>query len=160
MLSSLQQKAVWDGWLSSEIRFCYFADLTGRHQRKQRFLTWTILVFSCGSFAAIIYELPGNLHWVRALAALATAGLSLWSLTAKNERLAIDCSDLSFKWNVLSKQFERLWDDMYADAASKTLTDLDAKEAELSKTGTTLPYDKKLMLKWEDYVKMHHREGT
>ena len=49
MLSELQQKRVWDGWLSAENRANYFADLSRGYHRKQRLVTWAMLVLSSGA---------------------------------------------------------------------------------------------------------------
>jgi len=49
MLSEPQQKRVWDGWLSAENRANYFADLSRGYHRKQRLVTWAMLVLSSGA---------------------------------------------------------------------------------------------------------------
>jgi hypothetical protein len=158
MLSSLQQKAVWEEWLSAEIRANYFAELAGHYQRKQRFITWATLAFSSGAFATLISDwLPAKFRWIRPAAAFVIVALSIWSLTAKNERNAIECSDLHFKWNVLAGKFERLWDDMYSESAPDTLINLQERSAEISKSCTTFPNNRKRMLKWEQYVVLRHK---
>jgi hypothetical protein len=157
MLSSLEQKAVWEGLLGSEIRANYFADLASRYQHRQRLITWAILVFSSGAFLSLVTDgLPLSLHWIRPTAAFITAGLSFWSLTAKNERCAIDCSDLHFKLNILSQKFERLWDDMYSETAGENLRELKEQGAELSRTSINFPVKSELMLKWQKHVELHH----
>jgi hypothetical protein len=158
MLSTLQQRAVWEGMLGAEIRANYFADLAGRYQQKQRLLTWGTLLFSSGAFATIISDwLPQDLRWIRAAAALMAAALSLWSLTAKNERTAIECSDLHFKWNRLAREFDRLWNDMYTDSAADTLWSLQEKAGDIAKSCTSLPNKERLMVKWEKRVILDHQ---
>jgi hypothetical protein len=161
MLSALEQKRVWDGMLVAEIRANYFADLCGRYQSKQRLLTWGTLLFSSGALATVISDwVPHNLAWIRPVLAFFTAALSLWSLTAKNERCAIDCSDLHFKWNTLSRAFEDLWDDMYADSAATQLREFERRAAEYSRTGTAFPNKHRLMVKWQDHVVRHRLPAT
>ncbi len=157
MLTDLQQKSVWDGWLSSEIRGDYFAELCGRYQRKQRFITWTTLIFSSGAFVTLVSDwLPPKWRVIRPIVAFGIVALSIWSLLAKNEKNGIECADLHSKWNGLACEFERLWNDVYSDSAEKTLYSLQDRQTELSTRGTNFPNKKRLMLKWERHVVKHH----
>jgi hypothetical protein len=157
VLTALQQKAVWEGRLSAEIRTCYFADLSHRHQRKERWIIWASLVFSSGAFATLVSDwLPPRLRWITPVAAFVTVALNVCSLTASNERNAIECSDLHFKWNRLAREYERLWDDMYNDSALGTLDSLQERSAEISRGSTRFPNNKKLMLKWANHVILQH----
>jgi hypothetical protein len=142
--------------LAAEIRSYYFADLCGRFQWRQRFATWATLFFSSGALATFVSDwLPHNLAWIRPALAAVTVALSLWSLVARNERNSIDCADLHMKWNAASKEFEDLWDDMYSDEAGQRLRSLEARATEYSRTGTSFPNKRKLMIKWEDHVVQH-----
>jgi hypothetical protein len=161
MLSSLEQKRVWEGMLAAEIRAHYFAYLCGRYQLKQRLLTWATLLFSSGALATLISDwVPHRLAWIRPVLAFFTVALSLWSLTAKNERNSIDCSDLHFKWNTVGHEFEDLWDDMYSDSAPETLRALERRTAEYSRSGTGFPYKRRLMVKCEDHVVQHRIQAS
>jgi hypothetical protein len=156
-LSALQQKAVWDGWLSSEIRANYFADLCHRYQRTQRAVTWLTLVASSGALLAFLTEsLPPEWSWIRAGLAAAAAALSLWSVTAQNQKRATDCSDLHARWASLSNSYAALWDAMYSPDALRTLNELKAREVEISKSSNTFPNRRKLMIRWQDHVQRHH----
>lgn len=74
MLSQLQQKNVWENWLSSEMRANYFADMANRYQSRQRALTWFTLLFSSGAALAIVTEwAPQGFEWIQAVLALLTA---------------------------------------------------------------------------------------
>ena len=157
MLSQLQQKNVWENWLSSEMRANYFADMANRYQTWQRVLTWLTLVFSSGAAFAIVTDwLPQGFGWVRAALALLTAAVSLLSLVEQNQKRATDCSDLHFRWNRLAAEYEDLWDNMYADNAELQLKALGEKEAELSKSSTAFPNRPRIMLKWQEHVERHH----
>ena len=120
MLTELQQKSVWEAWLSSEIRANYFAELCGDYQWRQKSATWLTLLFSSGAFVAIVADIPPAWSWVKPVCALLAAGLSFLSLVAQNQKNGIDCSDLHFKWNRLAAEYEALWDDMYAEDARKS----------------------------------------
>jgi hypothetical protein len=54
MLSELQQRSVWENWLSAEIRANYFAESCLIYQRRQRVVTWLTLAASSGAFATLI----------------------------------------------------------------------------------------------------------
>lgn len=157
MLSQLQQKNVWENWLSSEMRANYFADMANRYQSRQRALTWFTLLFSSGAALAIVTEwAPQGFEWIQAVLALLTAAASFLSLVEQNQKRAMECSDLHFRWNRLASEYEALWDDMYADDAELKLKLLTEKIAELSRSGTAFPYKERVMLKWQEYVQRHH----
>jgi fucose 4-O-acetylase-like acetyltransferase len=157
MLSELQQKAVWESWLSSEIRANYFADLSYRYQFRQRALTWLTLAFSSGAFATLVTDwLPVEFAWIKAALVFLAAALSLWSLVVQNQKNATDCSDLHFRWNKLAGEFESLWGHMYSEDAAILLEALKEKGAELSKSGTAFPNKARLMEKWQEHVVQHH----
>ncbi|MBI1956573.1 MAG: hypothetical protein HYS38_09290 [Acidobacteria bacterium] len=158
MLSQLQQKNVWENWLSSEMRANYFADLANRYQFRQSMLTWLTLLSSSGAALAVVTDwAPRGLGWIKAALVLVTAALSLLSLVQQNQKRAMECSDLHFRWNRLAGEYEALWDDMYADDAELKFKLLAEKTAELSKSSTAFPYRERIMLKWQDHVERHHR---
>lgn len=155
-LSALQRKSVWEGWLSAEIRAHYFAELCHDFQWVQRVVTWGILAASSGALASLVAGLPDGWHWLRPALALATAGLSLWSLVANYSKNSSDCSDLHLRWNRLAIDYQALWEDMYTVKAPERLSELLQRDAELSKSSTALPNREPLMRKWQARVVNHH----
>jgi hypothetical protein len=154
MLSDLQRKDVWEGWLGGEIRANYFADMAGRFQTEQKILTWMTLVFSsgaAGSFIADWFPL-----WVKPVLMLLTAVISLYMLLQKNQKRITECADLHFRWSRISNEYKALWDDMYSSSALDRLRELEEKEAELSKSSMVIPNNGQAMLKWQDYVIRQH----
>ncbi len=161
VLSQTQQRAVWEGWLGAEIRAYYFADLGYRDQRRQQLVTWLTLASSSGAAVTLIADwLPPDLGWIRPVLALATAGLSLWTLVAHYQKNATDSADLHFRWNTLAARYQALWDHMYDPDAPVTLQQLKQIAAEISKSSMALPYDADRMGKWQDLVEAHHRSDT
>jgi hypothetical protein len=152
-LSEAQQKNVWDGWLGAEIRANYFADLCGRYQRWQRLITFATLLTSSGAVAAILRNLDPA---VQLSLALLTAALSLWSTVHNYNKSGTDWSDLHFRWRTLARQYEALWQDMYAPDSPATLAALLVKDAEIGKSSTAFPHRERLMAKWQDHVVSHH----
>jgi hypothetical protein len=158
MLSDLQQKDVWEGWLGAEIRANYFAAMCSRYQTHQKVSTWAILVFSSGAAATFITDwLPPKMQWVRPGLAFLTACVSIFSLIQQNQKRTTDCADLYFRWSRLGTEYKALWDDMYSLDALQRLRALDEKQAELSKSSTVIPNDERTMLKWQNYVQQQHR---
>jgi len=157
VLSESQQKDVWEGWLGGEIRSTYFADMAQRYQTRQTFLTWTTLLLSSGAAASLLSDwLPVELHWVRAVLAVLTAGVSFAMLLQQNQKRITECADLHFRWHRLASEYKGLWQDMYADTATARLRELEEREAELSKSSMSIPNRKRIMLKWQDYVEEQH----
>jgi hypothetical protein len=158
MLSDFQQTTVWESWLSAEIRAAYFAELVQRFQSRQKFLVVGGLLLSSGATITLLTAIvPPNLNWIKPTLTLLAAGLSLWSLVAKNERSSIDCADLHLRWNTLALQYETLWSNMYADDAVTKLIQLRTDELTISKSSTSLPSYTRLMEKVQQNVVLQHQ---
>ena len=161
MLSELQQKDVWEGWIGAEIRTSYFADMAQGYQTQQKVFTVMILLFSSGAAATFITDwLPENMAWVKPLLALITATLSFINLIQQNQKRVTECSDLHFRWNRLASEYKSLWGDMYSEEARARLEGLEEKAAELSKSSMAIPNKKRTMLKWQAYVNEQHGLAT
>lgn len=158
MLSEFQQQAVWDGWLSAEIRSGYFAELVTRYQARQRYLVVGGLLLSSGATVTLLTTVvPPAYAWIKPLLTVLAALTSLWSLVAKNERNAIDCADLHLRWNNLAAEYEAIWANVYADDAEARLAQVRKEESLLSKSSTSMPRYDRLLAKVQDNVMMHHR---
>ena len=89
MLSELQQKNVWENWLSAEMRANYFADMANHYQSWQRALTWLTLIFSSSAALVIVTDwAPQGFEWIKAVLALLTAAVSFLSLVQQNQKSA------------------------------------------------------------------------
>lgn len=154
-LSDLQRRAVWDGWLSAEVRAFYFADLCGRFHSRQRLATWAVLLASSGAFLTLItvWQAP---DWLRAALALSAAAMSLWLLVAQYQKQATDCADLHARWRSLAHDYRALWDRMYSPDAGTQLEALVQREVELGRSSTSLPNDTKRMERWQSHVEAHY----
>ena len=158
MLSEAQQKRVWDGMLGEEIRADYFAELAGIYLWRQRAATWTTLFLASSSVATLLADrVPPE--W-RLEFAIATTAVSLYSIVMQNQKLSVDAADLHASWNRLSTEYERVWENVYAEDAMSTLTALTERSIELSKSGTLFPNLPKKMLKWQKYVEEQRLSHT
>src|SRR5271168_4492938 len=97
MLSDLQRKDVWEGWIGGEIRANYFADRAGRFPTEQKVLTLMTLLFS--SAAAVTFITDWLPEWVKPTLMLLTAAISLYLLLQQNQKRITECSDLHFRWS-------------------------------------------------------------
>ncbi len=161
MLSDLQQNAVWERWLSAEIRAAYFASLVQTLLLRQRVLVVTGLVLTSGATLTLVTSVvPPNLYWIKPTLTLLAAFISLWSLVARYERNSIECSDLHSRWSTLALHYEELWSNMFLDDAAKRLFELKTDEVALSKSSTSQPAYAGLLEKAQENVMMHHQQQS
>jgi|ERR1700691_3120975 len=110
MLSELQRKDVWEGWIGGEISANYFADRCSYFQTEQKLLTLMTLLFSSGAAVTFITDwLP---LWVKPVLMLLTAAISLYLLLQQSQKRVTECADLHFRWNRLAGEYKALWDDI------------------------------------------------
>lgn len=153
MLSEAQKDRVWEGLYLCEVRHLHYAHLSRRFQSWQTFLTWTMLVSSSGTFAALVTVVAVVHPMVPRLLAIAATGVSFYSLLARKERKAIDSSRLSVDYALLAQKYETLYDNM-ASATPKKLGELDDKRIGFLERAQALGYSKKLMLRAQKQVEM------
>jgi hypothetical protein len=159
-LTDFETKTLWDLWLSAQIREGYFALLSRRYQVYQKWLTVGTLFFSSGALLTVLTtKIPAAYSvWLIPIFTTLTAIMSAVSLVARNERNAIDCQDLHKRWLTLANDYQKLWNNVYADDASEKLEALQEREAELSRSSAAMPQVTSLLVKVQDNVVMHHRE--
>jgi hypothetical protein len=148
------QTRIWNGWLSAEIRGCYFAELVSVYKGRQKKLTWAILLFSSG--ASITIASHWSVEWPKLVLALITTALSLFSLVERFEDRALKCSDLHLDWNRIANGYRDIWENMYAEDAEEKLRDLSEQELSASKAGLEVPDDDDRLVKCQEYVESQH----
>ena len=139
MLSDAQIKRVWEGMLGAEIRAKYFAEVSGRYVRNQRWATWFTLLFASSNAAALLAEIPQNLAWIRLALAVCVTGTSVYLALAGNMQKAFDCSNLHESWSRLHQGYRAIWEGIDADDALEVLNDLDTRATGVSKSSVSLP---------------------
>ncbi len=156
MLSDYQVKLVWEGMLGAETRAAYFGELSHRLLARQKWLTLASLLLSSGAGVALITSaVPAHLGWIKPAMAFLAAGIGLWSLVARNDRGSIDAADLHSRWLTVALSYEAIWEDVTQEDALEQLRVCQMREAELSKSSTSLPDIARLMVKAQDLVIMH-----
>ncbi len=155
MLSEFQQRDLWERWLAAEMRSNYFADRAHHYASIHGWITWGTLLSSSGAAITILSgsSVP---QWIKPTLAIIAAGLSLLSLAKQFQKRSFECSELQYKWNRLAYEAESLWNDTWANDAEARLQEIAEKAAELSKAASTIPYNERVMLKWENQVLQHH----
>jgi hypothetical protein len=156
-MSDYQIELIWQGLLGAEIRAAYFGELSHRLLRTQRLLTLASLLLSSGAGVSLLTSVPTQYSWIKPAMAFLAAGISLWSLVAKNERGSIDAADLHLRWNKLAMGYGDLWANVHIDRAAEQLAKLRDQEADISKSSTAMPDKKSLMLKCQENILMHHQ---
>ena len=157
-LNELQRKRLWEDLLLAEARSYYFGDLAARYNRVQRVITWLSLIASSGAMLTAVsgaVAASGQV-WIPAVLALATSGITFYSLVAQNQKRASDATDLHTRWAKLARSYERLWEDRYADDALARLDAIEDSDPELSKPAVGLPWDRKRMRRWQEHVEYLH----
>ena len=103
-------------------------------------------------------------HLARPFCAIAAAALSGYSVAMQNQKFAVDSADLHARWNRLAKEFESIWENVYADDASEHLNALDDRAIDLSKAAASgIKYDERRLLRWEEHVvqnRLAHGNGA
>jgi hypothetical protein len=158
MLTEQQRKDVWEGWLSGEMRACYFADLCGRSARRDRWIMWATFVLSSGAAYALVAGLRDGFVWVAPTLALLTAALTGYSLAAQHRQSASQMSDVASQWSSLSLAWKTLWETQHDPDAPKTLAALLQREESISKVCYPLPVKRRLLAKWQDHVLAQHAD--
>ena len=153
-LSDTQIDRLWKDMLGAEVRALYFAELVGRLNQRQRRLTMTGLAASSGAVVSFVLEFPG-LTPVRTALPLIAAAANLVLLVQQYQRSAVDAADLHFRWQKLAKDYEKLWENVYADDAGEQLESLTGRATDISRAGNGFPYEPKVMLRWEQHVIQH-----
>jgi hypothetical protein len=157
MLSEAQQKRVWEGMLSAEIRAKYFADFSGRYQTRQKNATLATLFFSSGAVVTLLGNLPSQLNWLRLTLAACAALTSIYSALSGNNKKAFDAATLHERWGQIFRGYRAIWEDVEAEDAHSRLSDLDENSAKASQLALTLENDQKVMNKWQNHTEREYQ---
>jgi len=153
MLSDPQIRRLWEEWIGAETRAYWYAELSTRHQQRQRIITILNLVFSSGA-AVLFFTSIGLAPYVAVLSAIASA----ISLAEQNYRRVIVADDLHSKWSRIALECTRLWESSFSDDAADGLWQIENMVFDASQSSVSAGFklDAKAMAHWQDVVQMHH----
>ena len=141
------RKLVWEDMLCADMRANYFAELVGNYQRWDKWIRVGVLVASSGAVATALSQLDVLFKLVAPI--LATAG-SFWLLMSHYGSLARDAADLHAGWNEISRDYERLWNNLDVQDAETLYYRIYERGDVLSKTGTKFPNKTDRLEHWLD----------
>jgi len=158
MLNEFQTTRVWENMLAAETRALYFADLASRYTREKQWITGVSFFLASGAAASLIGKLP---QWVPLVASAAVAVLSAYSMAVGLDRKISTMAKLHSSWNLISLEYQRLWNHPDSDDAEAQLDAVFQREKEPSELGATeAPNNQKLLGKWQEYVFDRYRSLT
>jgi hypothetical protein len=157
-LTELERKRLWESWIAAEMRGHYFAELAYLYRRRQQIATWSTLVLSSGASIALLRGMGDDWQWVAPVLTLLTAAVSIYSVTAQNQKQSTDAAELHLGWRGVAADYQRLWESgMYSPDAKERLDAIEARSASLSKAGTSFPANRRRLVKWQKYVEQQLR---
>jgi len=121
---------------------------------QKKWITALSFFLSSGAAATVLARMPG---WVPILLSLAAAAITAYATVFGLDSRTRSMADLYWRSNQLASDYERLWNNVYAEDAAKTLSDLLRRDADIAKIAVTeAPSDQKRMGRWRDYVFVQH----
>ena len=154
MLTNGQIEEVWKRQLDAETRAFYFADLANWYTTQKKWIS--ALSFFLAS-SAVVTLLAKMTAWVPVALSIITAVINAYSSAFGLDSRMRSMAKLYSQNSQLASDYERLWNNVYADDAASVLDGLIRRDREISETATTeAPNDQKRMGRWQDYVFTQH----
>jgi hypothetical protein len=158
MLTEHEVGRIWQRMVESEVRSLYFADLASNYRRQKQIITGTSFVLSSGAVATL--AVASSSKWVPLAFSLIIAVMTAYSIAIGLDKRVSALSKLHNEWNRLQWDYERLWNHWSDDGAEETLRELIQRAREASEIGTEMPYDKRRINKWEQFVFSRFPQAT
>jgi hypothetical protein len=149
MLTVDEANRVWERMVEAEVRSLYFAELASRCTRRKQIITGATFFLSSGAAATLIAKMP---PCVPLVLSLIVAIVSAYSIAVGLDSRIKTLTKLHYQWNHLSADYEHLWNHWQDEDAESVLEDLIRRAREASEAGTEMPYDTKLLDKWQNIV--------
>jgi len=149
MLTRNEADRVWERMVEAEVRSFYFADLASRYTTRKQIITGVTFFLASGAAATLVGKLPA---WLPLVLSIIVAMVTAYSIAIGLDSRIKALTALHYQWNQLSADYERLWNHWQEDDAATVLEELLRRAREASETGTEMPYDSKLVEKWQKMV--------
>jgi hypothetical protein len=154
MLNQGQIEDVWRRQLDAETRALYFADLANRYTTQKKWITAGSFFLSSSAVVTFLTKLP---DWVPVSLSIVTAVINAYSSAFGLDSRMRSMSKLYSQNSQLASDYEKLWNNVYAEDATLVLDGLIRRDREISETATTeAPNDQKRMGRWQDCVFTQH----
>ena len=154
MLTESQIEDVWKRQIAAETRALYFADLANRYTVQKKWITAFSFFLSSGAAVTLLAKMPG---WVPITLSIVTAAITAYATAFGLDSRMRSMSKLYAQNSQLASDYERLWNNVYAEDAPALLNALVHRDNEISEVATTeAPNDQKRMARWQDYIFQQH----
>ena len=140
-------RVLWEEMLYADMRANYFAELVRSYQQRDKWLHVAVLVASSSAAVAVLSELP---VWAKFVAPLAATCGSFWLLLSQYGTLARDAADLHGEWSAITRDYERLWNNITDPHAEATFHQIYDRAESPSNKGAKFPNRKKRLEYWLD----------
>jgi len=105
----------------------------------------------------VVLLLAKSPAWIPVTLSIVTAIINAYSSAFGLDSRMRSMAKLYSQNSQLANDYERLWNNVYAEDAAATLDALVHRDTEISETATTeAPNDQKPMGRWQDYVFTQH----
>ncbi len=157
MLTDQQQQRVWEGLFYGQVRAAYFGELANRFSVRQQQVSAATLFLSSGAVVGYaLRDASPYMPHAATIISLVTAVLSAYNFTSQLTKRSVEAADLHLKWGQLRNDWQELWDDMHSEDAPAKLAALERKATEYGKPSLSLPWEPRLMEKWENHIRELH----
>lgn len=154
MLTGAQIEEVWKRQLDAETRALYFADLANWYTAQKKWISALSFFLASG---AVVTLLAKTQDWVPVALSIFTAVINAYSSAFGLDSKMRAMAKLYSQNSQLASDYERLWNNVYADDAGSVLDNLIRHDREISEEATTeAPNDQKRMGRWQKYVFTQH----
>ncbi len=157
MLTIGEVNHVWERMVEAEVRSYYFAELATQFTRRKQIIIGISFFLSSGAAAALIAKAPAL---IPILLSLVVALASAYSMAVGLDRRIATLTKLHCTWNQLSAEYEHLWNHWSDDDSERVLNELIKRARDASEIGTEMPYNERLLMKWERVVYSRFRQAA
>jgi hypothetical protein len=157
MLATGEVNRVWERMVEAEVRSFYFAELASQFTKHKQIITGMSFFLTSGAAASLIAQAP---TLIPILLSVSVALASAYSMAVGLDRRIKTLTQLHCEWNQLSAQYEHLWNHWGDDDATRILDELIKRGRDASEIATEMPYDEKLLGKWESRVYSRFKQAA
>lgn len=149
MLTASQTDNVWRRMVEAEVRAMYFGELAASYTKRKQIITGLSFLLSSGAAATLAAETS---RLVPLIMSIIAAILMAYSIAVSLDKTAQSLAKLHYTWSQIQDDYERLWNEWFADGAEEALQEILKRSRDASEASTQAPYNEKLIEKWTGFV--------